>query len=549
MKKTLLLCLSLSFTLLTISGDKILKAESDELIIYQANFEDFTVDKNNTVDSQTGFIWANNWEHTKTEKHNNSNMLKCPLIDSNDYSVVGGFGIASNMNLSLCNEGETYRTMTYLEMQNIEKMYVEFVGGDEKWGSAIVYPNGNIECNPGGDNISNVSYSNNILTFNFTMAYNAIENCNGYIKFTAYNTKDGVVYFDDVKISYEECSYNNTFENQKLGQFNSTLATYLGNIYTDSSKTEIIQENGNKSLNVSYNAKSNQGVTAAYLNNLGFLNRNREYELSMDIKLTNVTKLYVYYGGTWVSPVNYVTIDLSSNHINVTGDLISGATLVNNKLTVKFVVSKTINNYKQFQFITESKDSGNVLINIDNIVFKQTPIISKLTINTTSAKTKFNYGEAYTKDGLIVIATYTNNNTRILNENEYEVMGFNSAVIGKQLLTITANGVKETYGILIVREAISITLDTSKVKTKYAYGEALDLTNLIVTAKYMDGDSNVLTQDIINGGYSIDIGGFDSYRSGEYVIKIICENVSASFKVEVLAKTSTIFDGINYEEM
>ena len=166
---------------LMIKVDAVSTNEVDEHVYY-TDFEGIVVNESSTVDNNTGFIWANNWKEAKTIKRNGSTMLEMPLFDSGTYSTVGGFGIGSQSNLAKCVIGEAYDVETYFEMENIEYMFVEFVGGDDKWGSVIIYQDGFVKTNTGGRNISNVSYINNILKFTFTMSFNANEQVNGYIK-------------------------------------------------------------------------------------------------------------------------------------------------------------------------------------------------------------------------------------------------------------------------------------------------------------------------------------------------------------------------------
>ena len=118
----------LSVPLITkVSGLKKANQNVNKDIAYHTDFEGMTISQTSTADINTGFIWVNRWQDAKTETHKGSNMLYAPLIDSDDYSIVGGFGIGSAGNLARCRNDESYTCSTYLEFGGMDHLFVEVI--------------------------------------------------------------------------------------------------------------------------------------------------------------------------------------------------------------------------------------------------------------------------------------------------------------------------------------------------------------------------------------------------------------------------------------
>ena len=116
-KKLLLLTLvTVTFVItIVVSENSALKANAEEHVYY-TNFECMVINQSSTVDANTGFIWANDWQNTKTVLRKGSTMLEMSIYDSSTYSIIGGFGIADKANLGKCKIGEAYDVQTYFEM-------------------------------------------------------------------------------------------------------------------------------------------------------------------------------------------------------------------------------------------------------------------------------------------------------------------------------------------------------------------------------------------------------------------------------------------------
>lgn len=529
--------------------------ETDQKVIYSTDFEGMLIDKNSTVDSNTGFIWANDWQNSKTVQRNGSTMFDWTVIDStesNKYSTVGGFGIASNSNLAKCNNGEAYTTSAYIEIENIEYVFVEYVGGTDKWGSCIIYPNGKIVENVGGNNMSNVSYVNNILEFTFTMSFNDVEKVNGYIKFTAYNSKNGHIYLDDVSIKHTKYVLNEDYEKTPVEVFDTHTSNWRTNYYAvDGVKSEYIKVNNDTKAKMSFTLNQNEsGESVFFLNRLGFLNKNRRYQLSFDMDTTNISNVWIYYGGTWAEPVSYAQINIGSGSVNKTGTALHEVTYKNKNVYIDFNTNVEFADWQQFQFIVQVNNANQLSeVYIDNLLMYQIPVVSELSLTTSAVKTSYYYGEEFDSTNLKVTAIYSNDTTKEVSLADCQISGYNKEKIGIQEITVTYQGISEKYNVTVKRKLASIKIDTTSVKTFYNYGESIDLTGLVVKAKAENIEEEyVLNHGAALGGYSIFYGEFDPYTPGTYTILVTYLDASATFEVIVGNRTPLKFDSTTYQE-
>ena len=74
---------------------------------------------------------------------------------------------------------------------------------------------------------------------------------------------------------------------------------------------------------------------------------------------------------------------------------------------------------------------------------------------------------------------------------------------------------------------------TGPNKTEYEIGDELDLTGLMVTAHYSDGNEKVLSA----GDY--EVSGFDSAAAGEKTVTVTYQGETVSFKITVKEDTAS----------
>lgn len=157
--------------------------------------------------------------------------------------------------------------------------------------------------------------------------------------------------------------------------------------------------------------------------------------------------------------------------------------------------------------------------------------ISYVQINTENIKEYYFQGEYFDLSGLVVLATYidglekevTDYTTSIENGTELKESGY--------IPVIVSYADKETVFLIYVTELLitNIELDTKNTKTEYYENEFLDLTGLLVFAKYNDDSVKEITD------YSISMeNGSELKESGKIKISITYDNKTADFYINVV---------------
>ena len=534
------------------------RATFEEEVFYYADFEGKVVNANIPPDKVTDFVWAQEYLDCKTETHNGSNMLYMKAMTKpNDYSTLGGFGTGSKSNLAKLREGEPYQVSTYLEIHNMDYCEVEAVCGGNKWGAVRVHSDGHLSSDPGGNNMVDVFYVNNILSFRFTYTFNVDQSMNGYITFKAYNSNNGYAYFDNCKIASTEFVMEGTFEQYPAGEFDgkndSGLRTTFYTQTADMTSTsEIVEQSNNKFLRISYDCSVNNEQAVFYFNKLQFLNMNREYIFSFNLNTQNITSLSLRYGGAWISENQQININPVNGTIEKVGDKILAVSFVNNLVTIRYKVSpldgSQADSY-QFEVRAVATNGANAKIDIDNTRFEQIPVLSSISVDSLNAKTKFAFGDTFTYQGIVVTGHNSDGSTTPINASDCEYSGYDMNQEGNQIVFVTYQGLQSFYQINVSRVLSEMNIDTTNVKKNYGKGEKLDLTGLVVTVSYVDGGQGETLEhnSLMLYGYAVFAGGFDSNKPGTYTIEIIYRHLKKSFQVTVSFEENYNFDGISYE--
>ena len=141
-----------------------------------------------------------------------------------------------------------------------------------------------------------------------------------------------------------------------------------------------------------------------------------------------------------------------------------------------------------------------------------------LRIDTSNAKTSFEYGEDFSRNNVEVFAVDAGGEY-LLADTEYvlDSSNYNKNVSGEYDIIISLIGtqITTTYTVVVQKAPVeSIEVDTTAVKTIYEWGEAFDSTGLVVYKVLADG-SREQTLD-----YTINSTQFDSSIAGVYGITI-----------------------------
>lgn len=152
--------------------------------------------------------------------------------------------------------------------------------------------------------------------------------------------------------------------------------------------------------------------------------------------------------------------------------------------------------------------------------------LTELTVGTGSAKTSYSLGETLNTDGLYVTAIYANKEKKSLTSGEYKIDAseFRSDKEGVYNIHIIYSQEKirktATYQVTVssilnkLSEKYLLGITASGMKTDYMFGEALDTSNLKVTATYSDFSEEDVTSKVTS-----DFSAFDTTTLGAYMLK------------------------------
>ena len=144
-------------------------------------------------------------------------------------------------------------------------------------------------------------------------------------------------------------------------------------------------------------------------------------------------------------------------------------------------------------------------------------------------KTEYEIGDELDLTGLVVTAHYSDGSEAAV--EDYEVSGFDSSTAGEKTITVTYQDKTTAFTVNVKEAAPVVTLESITVtgpnKTEYEIGDELDLTGLVVTAYYSDGNEKVLSA----GDY--EVSGFDSSTAGEKTITVTYQDKTTTFTVNV----------------
>ena len=155
------------------------------------------------------------------------------------------------------------------------------------------------------------------------------------------------------------------------------------------------------------------------------------------------------------------------------------------------------------------------------------PVLTGITLNTENVKKSYVLGEALDLTGLVVTANYSDGNNNVV--TDYTVNPANGAQLnlGNNEITITYQTVSAKFNVF-VKQAQSIILNTTNVKTVYEQGEALDLTGLVVTVIYSDNTSAVVTDYTTNPA-----NGTVLNEMGSFKVKVTVDTIFQSYDITV----------------
>jgi len=125
-------------------------------------------------------------------------------------------------------------------------------------------------------------------------------------------------------------------------------------------------------------------------------------------------------------------------------------------------------------------------------------------------------GQPLDLTGLTVTAVYSDGSEKTA--TDYTVSGYHAEKLGSQTVTVSHGGKTASFTVTVERRRLeSVSVTRKPEKLAYAYGDALDLAGMEVTARYNDGGSRVLKA----GEYSC--AGYDPKAPGTQTLTVAYE--------------------------
>lgn len=227
------------------------------------------------------------------------------------------------------------------------------------------------------------------------------------------------------------------------------------------------------------------------------------------------------------------TGDSESSNTPSTSEVSSSETPVTSStITSNQPVSSSANNSSSSVSNSASKSSSSSSSSV-------IPVLTGIALNTENVKKEYNYGENLTLAGLVVTANYNNNTSKpVTNYTSSPANGAALNTVGEVNVVISYETFTESFKITVNKVLTGIELNTENVKKEYSYNENLDLTGLVVTAKYNDNSSAAVTDYTTNPA-----NGAALTNLGENEITVTYNQKTASFKVNV----SKVLTGIELD--
>ena len=156
------------------------------------------------------------------------------------------------------------------------------------------------------------------------------------------------------------------------------------------------------------------------------------------------------------------------------------------------------------------------------------PSVIGIGLVTKPVKLYYNVGEELDITGLSILAKNPDGSTEYVSEG-LEVTGYDSAVIGNQVVTVTYEGQTTRFTVSTRSvNVIGIGLQTKPGKLTYQYGEELDTTGLTILAKYSDG---TIAYGLSEG---MEVTGYDPKVFGNQRLTVTYHGQSTGFTIRVL---------------
>ena len=155
-------------------------------------------------------------------------------------------------------------------------------------------------------------------------------------------------------------------------------------------------------------------------------------------------------------------------------------------------------------------------------------LTNNMVIKTLPNKVKYLYGQKLDLTGGTIEITKESGETEIISMTSSMVTGYNPNKLGTQTLTVTYDGLSQTFPVTVEDYELNGLFITPPTKRNYEYGESLDLTGGKVTIKMASGAIKESTNMTASR-----ISGFDNTKVGSQKITVTYYGKSNSFTISV----------------
>ena len=174
--------------------------------------------------------------------------------------------------------------------------------------------------------------------------------------------------------------------------------------------------------------------------------------------------------------------------------------------------------------------------------------VKSLRVDTTGAKTEFEWDDAFTYEGLRVYRVFSDGSEELASDVSVNSDSFKAGVCGEYTIIVSVpNGTAslfQDYKVIVkprpsaVVTSIELDLTTNNVKTTFEYGEAFNSSNLLVSKIMSYGDNEVA----LPSEFTVDSSAYNANVAGTYTIVVTLKDVlyngnpiTASYNVTVSA--------------
>ena len=121
-------------------------------------------------------------------------------------------------------------------------------------------------------------------------------------------------------------------------------------------------------------------------------------------------------------------------------------------------------------------------------------VLSGISVQTAPSKTAYYIGETFNAAGMAILATMSDNSTKVVTGWTYSPTTALTASSNTVTITYTENGITKTCTQAItIRALSSISVQTAPTKTTYNYGEKFSASGMVIKATYSDGSTRTVT--------------------------------------------------------